>query len=166
MGKDLERLKQHFPLLEYLQRHHWTGRPVGNGSEFVGLCPLHEENHPSFYVNPHKNLFYCHGCGRGGDLIRFVELSLHLSFPQSISYLREQRTPAAQLLDHTAAFYQLQLSRHPEAAHYLRQRGLRDPAVIEELGIGYAPGGTLRSHLSPSFAIRESFSQKTQPNFR
>ena len=88
MGKDLERLKQHFPLLEYLQRHHWTGRPVGNGSEFVGLCPLHEENHPSFYVNPHKNLFYCHGCGRGGDLIRFVELSLHLSFPQSISYLR------------------------------------------------------------------------------
>src|SRR6266566_4872787 len=117
MGKDLERLKQHFPLLEYLQRHHWTGRPVGNGSEFVGLCPLHEENHPSFYVNPHKNLFYCHGCGRSGDLIRFVELSLHLSFPQSISYLREQR-------------------------------GLRDPAVIEELGIGYAPGGTLRSHLS------------------
>jgi DNA primase len=148
MGKDLERLKQHFPLLEYLQRHHWSGRPVGNGSEFVGLCPLHEENHPSFYVNPHKNLFYCHGCGRGGDLIRFVELSLHLSFPQSISYLREQRAPAAQLLDHTAAFYQLQLSRHPEAAHYLRQRGLRDPAVIEELGIGYAPGGTLRSHLS------------------
>jgi hypothetical protein len=56
MSKDLERLKQHFPLLEYLQRHHWTGRPVGNGSEFVGLCPLHEENHPSFYVNPHKNL--------------------------------------------------------------------------------------------------------------
>lgn len=148
MGKDLERLKQHFPLLEYLQRHHWTGRPVGNGSEFVGLCPLHEETHPSFYVNPHKNLFYCHGCGRGGDLIRFVELSLHLSFRQSISYLREQLAPPAQLLDHAAAFYQLQLSRYPEAVGYLLQRGLRDPAVIEDLGIGYAPGGTLRSHLS------------------
>ncbi|MGB7461747.1 MAG: CHC2 zinc finger domain-containing protein, partial [Candidatus Acidiferrum sp.] len=61
MGKDLERLKQYFPLLEYLQRHHWTGRPVGNGSEFIGLCPLIEESHPSFYINPHKNLFYCHG---------------------------------------------------------------------------------------------------------
>jgi hypothetical protein len=36
-----EDLKQRFPLLEYLQRHHWTGRPVGTGSEFVGLCPLH-----------------------------------------------------------------------------------------------------------------------------
>jgi hypothetical protein len=78
MGEDFERLKQRFPLLEYLQRHHWTGRPVGTGSEYVGLCPLHEETHPSFYVNPHKNLFYCHGYGRGGDLIRFLELSLHL----------------------------------------------------------------------------------------
>jgi len=148
MGKDLEQLKHRFPLLEFLQQHHWTGRPVGNGSEFVGLCPLHEETHPSFYVNPLKNLFYCHGCGRGGDLIRFVELSQHLSFHQSLSYLREQLAPAAQLLDHTTAFYQLQLSRHPEAVHYLLQRGLRNPLVIEELGIGYAPGGTLRSHLS------------------
>jgi DNA primase len=148
MGEDLERLKQRLPLLEYLQRHHWTGRPVGTGSEFVGLCPLHEETHPSFYVNPHKNLFYCHGCGRGGDLIRFLELSLHLSFRSSVAYLREQLTPSAQLLEHTAAFYQLQLSRHPEAVHYLLQRGLRDPAVIEELGIGFAPGGKLRAHLS------------------
>ena len=49
--------------------------------EFVGLCPLHPETRPSFYVNARKNLFYCHGCGQGGDLIRFVELSLHLSFP-------------------------------------------------------------------------------------
>ena len=147
VSKDLEKLKRRFPLLEYLQRHHWTGRPVANGSEFVGLCPLHEEIHPSFYVNPNKNLFYCHGCGRGGDLIRFVQLSLRLSFHQSISYLREQLAPSAQLLDHTAVFYQLQLSRHPEAGHYLLQRGLRDPAVIEELGIGYAPGGKLRAHL-------------------
>src|SRR2546430_13181877 len=131
MGEDLERLKQRLPLLEYLQQHDWTGRPVGTGSEFVGLCPLHEETHPSFYVNPHKNLFYCHGCGRGGDLIRFLELSRHLSFRSSIAYLREQLAPSAQLLEHTASFYQLQLSRHPEAVHYLLQRGLREPAVIE-----------------------------------
>src|SRR6266480_5477237 len=68
-----------------LQRHHWTGRPVGTGSEFVGLCALYEETHPSFYVNPFTNPFYCHGCGRGGDLIRFLELSRHLSFRSSVA---------------------------------------------------------------------------------
>jgi CHC2 zinc finger len=39
------------------------------------LCPLHQETRPSFYVNTRKDVFYCHGCGQGGDLIRFVQLS-------------------------------------------------------------------------------------------
>jgi DNA primase len=147
MGEDLERLKHRIPLLEYLQRHHWTGHRAGAHSEFVGLCPLHEETHPSFYVNPRKNLFYCHGCGRGGDLIRLVELSQHLSFRQSVAYLQEELAPTSQLLEHTAGFYQLELHRHPEGIHYLAQRGVHDPDLIEELGIGYARGGNLRPHL-------------------
>jgi len=147
MGEDLERLKQRIPLLDFLQRHHWSGSRVGVSSEFVGLCPLHQETHPSFYVNPHKNLFYCHGCGRGGDLIRFVELALQLSFCDSVAYLQEELAPAAQLLEHTIAFYQLELHRYPEGIQYLAQRGVRDPTLIEELGIGYAHGGNLRPHL-------------------
>jgi len=147
MGEDLERLKQRIPLLDFLQRHHWSGSRVGVSSEFVGLCPLHQETHPSFYVNPHKNLFYCHGCGRGGDLIRFVELALQLSFCDSVAYLQEELAPAAQLLEHTIAFYQLELHRYPEGIQYLAQRGVHDPTLIEELGIGYAHGGNLRPHL-------------------
>ncbi|MCC6588887.1 MAG: hypothetical protein IT168_19480, partial [Bryobacterales bacterium] len=45
---------------------------------------------PRPYVNARKNLFYCHGCGRGGDLIRFVELWQHLSFSQSLAFLQRQ----------------------------------------------------------------------------
>ena len=148
MGEDWERLKQRIPLLEYLQRHHWTGHRADARSQFVGLCPLHEEAHPSFYVNPRKNLFYCHGCGRGGDLIRLVELSQHLSFRQSVVYLQEELAPTSQLLEHASGFYQLELHRYPEGIHYLAQRGLHDPALIEELGIGYARGGNLCPHLS------------------
>lgn len=149
MGEDLERLKQRLPLLEYLQQHNWTPRRTSTRQEFVGLCPLHQETRPSFYVNARKNLFYCHGCGRGGDLIRFVELYLHLPFRRSVAHLEQELAPGAppsQLLDQTAAFYQLQLHRHPEAMEYLERRGLRDPVLIEELGIGYAPGGNLRRH--------------------
>jgi DNA primase len=147
--QDLENLKQRLPLLDFLRQNNWTARRAGTRPEFVGLCPLHPETKPSFYVNAHKNLFFCHGCGRGGDLIRFVELSQHLSFRDSLAYLQQQITPPVpqDLLAETARFYRLQLHRHAEAADYLAQRGLRDPSLIEELGIGYAPGANLRRHL-------------------
>ena len=58
--------------------------------------------------------------------------------------MQEELAPAAQLLEQTSAFYQLELHRYPEGIHYLAQRGLHDPALIEELGIGYARGGNLR----------------------
>jgi DNA primase len=149
MGEDLEELKQRLSLLEYLRQQNWTGRPVGHGGELVGLCPLHSETRPSFYVNVRKNLFYCHGCGQGGDLIRFVELSQHLSFRQTLTYLGQQKSSAnpAALLAEACAFYQRQLDRYPEALGYLEQRGLHDSALIRELQIGYAPGGSLRRHL-------------------
>jgi DNA primase len=152
MHQDLEELKRHLPLLDYLRRRHWKARRAGTSAEFVGLCPLHRETQPSFYVNALKNLFYCHGCGRGGDLIRFVELAQGLSFRETIAYLRQQiQAPApdvAVVLETTAAFYQQQLHRHPEAIHYLQHRGLHDAGLVTELGIGYAPGGNLRRHLA------------------
>ena len=57
MAHDLELLKQRMPLLEYLQRHNWKPCRAGTRQELVGLCPLHQEARPSFYVNAHKNLF-------------------------------------------------------------------------------------------------------------
>src|SRR5260370_33926039 len=150
MRKDLEQLKQRIPLLQYLQRRHWTGCRVAAREEFVGLCPLHRDTRPSFYVNARKNLFYCHGCQRGGDLIRFVELSERLTFRESLACLKQDLALAAEseLLTRTTAFYQVQLHRHSEAVEYLQKRGLQDPDLIEELGLGYAPVGNLRRHLA------------------
>lgn len=142
--------EQQLPLLEYLQRRQWTARRAGQGDEFVGLCPLHSETQPSFFVNTRKNVFYCHGCHRGGDLIRFVELSEHLSFRESLARLERDLAAVQEsaALSGAAAFFQLQLQRCPEGAHYLEKRGLHDADLITDLGLGYAPGGNLRRHLS------------------
>jgi DNA primase len=150
VGEDVERIKRRTPLLEYLQQHNWTGRPAGR-SEYVGLCPLHKESRPSFYVNTRKDVFYCHGCGQGGDLIRFVQLSHQASFRQTLASLdppTHREADWTALLEQAAIFYRQQLSHYPEALEYLRQRGLHDLALIRELDIGYAPGGVLRHHLT------------------
>jgi len=147
---DLETLKQRIPLLDFLCHLHWQPHRTCRGDEFAGLCPLHRESRASFYVNARKNLFFCHGCGRGGDLIRFVQLSRGLSFSQAVTYLQHliAPIPSANLLPVAAAFYRMELHRHPEAVHYLASRGIHDPTLIDELAIGYAPGGKLRRHLT------------------
>jgi len=158
MRAELENLKRQFPLLDYLRQHHWTSRQVGSQQEFVGLCPLHAEKNPSFYVNASKNLFYCHGCGRGGDLISFAQFYFGLPFHETIAHLKEELglTPAspADLLEQAVAFYQAELHGHSEALEYLDRRGLRRPDLIQTFGIGYAPGGNLRRHLT---ALGHSF---------
>ncbi len=150
MSQDVETRRRRMPLLEYLQQQNWLGRPAGRW-EYLGLCPLHEESRPSFYVNIRKDVFYCHGCGQGGDLIRFLQLSHHLPFHEGLAYLdppatREKDTIA--VLELAATFYQHQLDQYPEALGYLWQRGVYHPELIRELGIGYAPGGSLRRHLA------------------
>jgi DNA primase len=158
MGQHVERLKRGLPLLKYLQQQNWTGQRAGH-FEYVGLCPLHAETRPSFYVNTRKDVFYCHGCGRGGDLIRFVQLSRQVSFRQSLAYLEPQTDREADsiaLLEQAAAFYLQQLAHYPEALSYLDRRGVHDRALIRELRIGYASGGKLRRHLTMqgySFAV-------------
>jgi DNA primase len=136
----LDELKQQIPLLDYLQAHDWQPARHLSRGRLMGLCPLHSDHKPSFLVDPSKSLFYCYGCGRGGDVIRFVELYHQVQFPQALALLHQWRG-LAPLLHEAAGFYRIHLHRHGEAVAYLHQRGLRSPELIEHMRIGYAPGG-------------------------
>ncbi len=80
------------------------------GRRFVGLCPFHSENSPSFSVNPELGLYYCFGCQESGDAITFVRKLDGLDFPEAVERL------AARCGDHAAV-------RH--------DRGLPGPAEEE-----------------------------------
>lgn len=155
----LDELKQQIPLLDYLQAHDWQPARRLSRGRWMGLCPLHSDHKPSFLVDPAKSLFYCYGCGRGGDVIRFAELYYQVKFPQALALLQQWRGLAS-LLHEAAGFYRMQLHRHGEAIAYLHQRGVRSPELIEHMRIGYAPGGCLRGWLSrlgyPLHALRQA----------
>jgi DNA primase len=131
------------------------------GSQWVGLCPFHEERSPSFSVDPAKKVYYCFGCEAGGDAIGFVRETDQLDFPEAVELLadrygvkldREAEDPRAEerrrrrerlhaVLERTARFYANYLWESAEARRareYLEGRGLSEE-VLRAFRVGYAP---------------------------
>jgi DNA primase len=131
------------------------------GSRWTGLCPFHDERTPSFSVNAEEKLYYCFGCGEGGDAFKFVQQTEGLEFQEAVELLaersgvrveREEDDPRAEqrrrrrerllsLLDRAARFYATYLRESAEAAparEYLASRGLSDE-VLAEFRVGYSP---------------------------
>src|SRR5437773_2589378 len=60
------------------------------GANFVALCPFHKEKTPSFNVNPHRQIFHCFGCHKGGDVFTFLREYENISFPEAVHRLAER----------------------------------------------------------------------------
>jgi len=136
------------------------------GQRLKGLCPFHQEKTPSFSVDPSRQLFYCFGCGTGGDVFKFVQIYEKLEFPEAAAHLakrfgvplpeRRQRgdDPRERVLEANALAARFFAERLAEESvgktcrEYLERRGLERP-IVERLGLGYAPDSWdgLRSHL-------------------
>jgi hypothetical protein len=103
----LDELKQQIPLLDYLQAQDWQPARHLKRGRLMGLCLLHFDHKPSFLVDPGKSLFYCYGCGRGGDVIRFAELYHQVKFPQALALLHQWRGMVPLLHQAAGAIYAL-----------------------------------------------------------
>src|SRR3984893_286793 len=57
------------------------------GKSYKGLCPFHREKMPSFHVDRNKGLFYCFGCGTGGDVFKFLTLTERFTFPEAVEHV-------------------------------------------------------------------------------
>jgi DNA primase len=128
----LDELQLRISLLEYLQAHDWQPTRALTRGRWMGLCPLHTDHRPSFLVDANKDLFYCYDCGRGGDVIRFVELYYQVKFAEA-AMLLHQWCGLAPLLHSVCEFYRIQLHRSTEAMAYLDQRGTHSSEVIKHM---------------------------------
>lgn len=126
------------------------------GKSYKGLCPFHREKTPSFTVDRDKGLFYCFGCGTGGDVFKFLALTERFTFPEAVEHVasrvgielpRRKRTTRESdkddllevIDDASEAFHQaLGFGGENAAVRYLRER--RVPReIVERYGFGYAP---------------------------
>ena len=99
------------------------------GANFVALCPFHKEKTPSFNVNPHRQIFHCFGCHKGGDVFTFVREYESLDFPEAVrrladrakiplepesnKALRTRRSPGSLLPESSATFASMMSRRRP-----------------------------------------------------
>ena len=130
------------------------------GANFTACCPFHNEKTPSFMVSPSKQIFKCFGCGKGGNVITFMQEIERIDFRDAAKELAKQANIdlAKYQIDpkkhddrqdekekikriHKLAqkFFLDQLEKNPSAKKYLIEQRKLDEKTIQEFGIGYAP---------------------------
>lgn len=125
------------------------------GARYKGLCPFHREKTPSFTVDRSKGLFYCFGCGTGGDIFKFLTLTERFTFPEAVEHVagrvgielpmkrktqrESDKDDLLEVMDDASEAFHQALEWKPNAAdEYLRQRGVAKE-IITRYGFGYAP---------------------------
>jgi DNA primase len=158
--EDIEAVKERTDIVQLVGQY-LTLKKSGADS-MTGLCPFHQEKTGSFSVSPAKQVFYCFGCGKGGDAITFLRELEHLSYVEAIERLAsvagvnlryegdsaaerrasERRKALYRANEQAAALFSTMLASGKEATDaraYVTERGIT-PESIETFGIGYAPG--------------------------
>ncbi len=153
----IEEIKNRNELVSVVEQYVTLDRK--SSANYFGLCPFHREDTPSFSVSPSKQIFYCFGCHKGGNVINFIKEIEHVSYPQALQILAERagialpepddegwrkRSELSKRLHETmleaARWFYMQLigGQGKPAQDYLRKREI-SPATAKRFGIGYAP---------------------------
>jgi DNA primase len=155
--EDVQRVREATDIVALVSQH---TRLAKKGRRWVGLCPFHSENTPSFSVNAEEGVFYCFGCHASGDAITFLRNTEHLDFTEAVEQLAEragivlQRVSAKdaqresgrkklyEVIEAAVSWYvdRLADADAKPAREYLAERGYGDE-VIRRYRIGWAPDG-------------------------
>ncbi len=121
-----------------------------SGSNYLGRCPFHDDSTPSLSVSEQKQIWKCFGCGKGGDVVKFVSLYENISYMEALSKLaikynlpinlktEEKDSKIYEVMSLVSGFYHEELTKNPKAIDYLMKRSI-NPKTIEEFELGYSP---------------------------
>jgi DNA primase len=158
LAEDIERVRAATDFVAVAGEHIALKRA---GRRWQGLCPFHAEKSPSFSINAEEGLYYCFGCGKGGDVITFVREVEHLEFAEAVERLaarsgiqirydtaavseeRQRRARLVAAMTQAVDWYHERLLSGDDAKgarNYLRSRGY-DGEVVRSYRIGWAPDG-------------------------
>ena len=148
------RIRDSLPIETYIGRYVALKK---YGKSWKGLCPFHSEKTPSFTVNPEKNMFYCFGCHKGGDIFRFTMDHQSISFTQTLEHLAQLANITITKNQATSSEYNkkkefFDLNKKVAMAfkeflmntdgkkylNYIKARGINDE-VIEQFSLGAVP---------------------------
>ncbi|MCB9065044.1 MAG: DNA primase [Chitinophagales bacterium] len=134
------------------------------GANYIAVCPFHNEKTPSFYVSPAKGIYKCFGCGKGGNVVTFIQDHEKLTYPEAIKWLADyykieiqetEKTPeqkekqlaeeSLRILNEYAAQYFQDILLNDEEGQavglsYFKQRGFRKE-ILDKFRLGYCPEG-------------------------
>lgn len=146
-----------------------------SGGRYVGLCPFHQEKTPSFSVTPERNLFYCFGCHKGGNIFTFVMEMEKVSFSEAVELLAKkagvsieigergegdkERDALLSLYEGVARSFNYILINTPQGGHartYLEKRGITSESIAN-FQIGYAPADR---YWLKRFLLKKNFSEQ------
>ena len=149
------------------------------GKDYFGLCPFHNEKTPSFSVVPSKQIYYCFGCGKGGNVLNFISSIENVEYIDAIRMMADRAAVALpesndrgerersgyikkliEINTEAARFFHAKLNENQDALTYLKNRKIKD-SIITRFGLGYAPDSwdSLLKHLtSKGYAERDIMS--------
>jgi len=145
--QSIENLKNHLDIVDVISSFLELKK---SGANFKACCPFHQENTPSFFVSPAKQIYHCFGCGASGDTIKFVMEYEKLSYPEALEKLASmynfsltydsstQKKEDLKAIEELNRFYQKLYVNNDTAKGYIKSRGISDFSV-EKFEIGYAP---------------------------
>ena len=156
---EVERIKQANDIVDVISQY--VRLEKHSGSNLFGLCPFHGEKTPSFSVSRTKQIYYCFGCHKGGDVVSFIKEMEHLNYGEALRFLAdragltieesqdridpqaEQKRRQKALLKEIAKYFMLQLSKPSGAVatRYLKARQV-EADLAYRFALGYCPRNT------------------------